>query len=116
MITRYAKSEVVINIRTATHSPTVKLTVIIIRSKATVIYTDRYSKQVFLVIKGNWNDHAAYIVNKSTGEPVACISRKHLTVCYIFFGQDTYNMTVAPGVDIVLVAGLYIYFNEKNND
>ncbi|GAQ46940.1 hypothetical protein AtubIFM55763_009082 [Aspergillus tubingensis] len=87
-----------------------------IGSKATATYTDRYGKQVFLVMKGNWNDRAAHIMNESTGEPVARISRKRLTARHILFGQDTYNVTVAPGVDMALVAGLYICFDEKNND
>ena len=116
MVTRYARSGAVINVRTATHSPTVKLTAIVIGSKATATYTDRYGKQVFLVMKGNWNDRAAHIVNESTGEPVARISRKRLTARHILFGQDTYNVTVAPGVDMALVAGLCICFDEKNND
>ncbi|PWY71142.1 hypothetical protein BO83DRAFT_314834 [Aspergillus eucalypticola CBS 122712] len=87
-----------------------------IGSKATAIYTDRYGKQVLLVMKGNWNARAAQIVNESTEEPVARISRKRFTARHIFFGQDTYNVTVAPGVDMPMVAGLCICFDEKNND
>ncbi|PYH68085.1 uncharacterized protein BO88DRAFT_343410 [Aspergillus vadensis CBS 113365] len=87
-----------------------------IGSKATATYTDRYGKQVFLTMKGNWNDRAAHIVIESTGELVARISRKRFTARHILFGQDTYNVTVAPGVDMALVAGLCICFDEKNND
>ncbi|RDH29982.1 tubby C-terminal-like domain-containing protein [Aspergillus welwitschiae] len=79
-----------------------------IGSKATATCTDRYGKQVVLVMTGNWNDRAAHIVNESTGEAVARISRKRFTARHIFFGQDTYNVIVAPGVDMALVAALSV--------
>ncbi|KAL2786684.1 tubby C-terminal-like domain-containing protein [Aspergillus keveii] len=89
----------------------------LIGSKATATYTDpRDGRTVSLIMQGNWMDHLAKIVNEETGEPVASILRKRFTARHIFFGQDTYVVTVAPGVDISLIAGLCICFDEKNND
>lgn len=65
---------------------------------------------------GNWNDRIANIVDEQTGEAVARIVRKRLNVRHSFFGQDTYVVTVAPGADMALIAGLCICFDEKNND
>ncbi|OJJ65806.1 hypothetical protein ASPBRDRAFT_164699 [Aspergillus brasiliensis CBS 101740] len=87
-----------------------------IGSKATAIYTDRHGNQVALVMTGNWNDRRARIINENTGEQVARITRKRFTARHIFFGQDSYNVIVAPGVDMALIAGLCICFDEKNND
>ncbi|PWY61974.1 hypothetical protein BO83DRAFT_404233 [Aspergillus eucalypticola CBS 122712] len=78
-----------------------------IGSKATATCTDRHSNQ---------NNCRTRIINENTEEQVTCITRRWFTTCYIFFGQDTYNVIVASGVDIALIAGSCIYFDEKNND
>ncbi|KAL2827114.1 tubby C-terminal-like domain-containing protein [Aspergillus pseudoustus] len=89
----------------------------IIGSKATATYTDpQTGNAVNLVMQGNWMDHVAKIVNQQTGEPVASIFRKRFNARNLLFGQDTYIVSVAPGVDLALVAGLCICFDEKNND
>ncbi|KAL3488019.1 tubby C-terminal-like domain-containing protein [Aspergillus germanicus] len=89
----------------------------LIGSKATATYTNPWDgRTVNLIMQGNWMDHRAKIVNEETGEPVASILRKRFTGRHIFFGQDTYVVTVAPGVDTALIAGLCICFDEKNND
>lgn len=65
---------------------------------------------------GNWNDRSATIVREDTDQWVARISRKRFNARHMFFGQDTYVVTVALGVDMALIAGLCICFDEKNND
>ena len=67
-------------------------------------------------MEGNWFDHKADIINEATGEPIARITRKIFNPRHMFFGQDSYRVIVAPGVDMALVAGLCICFDEKNND
>jgi hypothetical protein len=47
---------------------------------------------------------------------VARIDRKLLSGSDIFFGQQTYAVTIAPGVDMALVAALCICLDEKNNE
>ncbi|KAJ5358200.1 hypothetical protein N7541_005358 [Penicillium brevicompactum] len=87
-----------------------------IGSKATAVFYDHYNKETTLIMEGNWSDHTATIVNEGTGQSVARISRKRFNPRHIIFGQDTYRVTVAPGVDMALIAGLCICFDEKNND
>ncbi|KAL3460005.1 tubby C-terminal-like domain-containing protein [Aspergillus heterothallicus] len=89
----------------------------IIGSKAIATYIDPPTgKTVTLVMDGNWLDHIAKIVNEETGEPVASISRKRFNARNLVFEQDTYHVTIAPGVDMALIAGLCICFDEKNHD
>ncbi|KAK9852224.1 hypothetical protein MYU51_008597 [Penicillium brevicompactum] len=92
------------------------LTLLVIGSKATAVFYDHYNKETTLIMEGNWSDHTATIVNEETGQSVARISRKRFNPRHIIFGQDTYRVTVAPGVDMALIAGLCICFDEKNND
>ncbi|KAL2784688.1 tubby C-terminal-like domain-containing protein [Aspergillus keveii] len=87
------------------------------RSKATATYTDpRTGRVVTLVMEGNWLDHVAKIVHEETGETVASIFRERFNARNLIFGQDTYRVTVAQGVDMALIAGLCICFDEKNNE
>ena len=67
-------------------------------------------------MKGNWLDMTANIIDTSTGMTVARIDRKFLTGREILFGQQTYAVTVAPGVDMALIAALCICLDEKNNE
>lgn len=67
-------------------------------------------------MKGNWLDMAANIVDEETGAVVACIDRKLLSGSDILFGQQTYAVVVAPGVDMALMAALCICLDEKNNE
>ncbi|CAI7653177.1 unnamed protein product [Penicillium pancosmium] len=88
----------------------------IIGSKATTTFTDPGANEVTLTMSGNWMDHIANVVEEQTGETVARISRKLFTARHMFFGKDNYSVIVAPGVDMALIAGLCICFDEKNND
>lgn len=47
---------------------------------------------------------------------VARIDRKLLSGKGLFFGRQTYAVTVAPGVDMALIAALCICLDEKNNE
>jgi uncharacterized protein YxjI len=67
-------------------------------------------------MEGNWLDHVAKIVHEETGETVASIFRERFNARNLIFGQDTYRVTVAQGVDMALIAGLCICFDEKNNE
>ena len=52
----------------------------------------------------------------TTDAVVARIDRKLLSGKDVFFGQQTYAVTVAPGVDMALIAALCICLDEKNNE
>lgn len=85
-------------------------------SKATASFTNRDGKEVTLKMKGSWFDHTADIVDNKSGQTVARIDRKLLSGRDLVFGQQTYAVVVAPGVDAALIAALCICFDAKNND
>lgn len=84
--------------------------------RATASFTGLNGKTVTLEMKGSWLDYTADIVDNKTGLAVARIDRKLLSGRNLLFGQQTYAVVVAPGVDAALVAALCICFDEKNNE
>jgi uncharacterized protein YxjI len=69
------------------------------------------------MMKGNFFDTSADITDEAQGGlVVARIDRKILSGKDIFFGQQTYGVQVAPGVDMALVAAMCICIDEKNNE
>ncbi|KAI9923712.1 hypothetical protein ASPWEDRAFT_142195 [Aspergillus wentii DTO 134E9] len=85
-------------------------------SKATATFTGLNGKEVTLLMKGNWSDRTADIVDQNSGQTVARLGRKLFDGREILFGQETYAAVVAPGVDGALIAALCICFDEKNRD
>lgn len=90
--------------------------ILVLGSKATATFTSSTGKAEIFKIKGDWFDHNADIVDDKTGHTVARINRKLLSGRDLVFGQQTYAVEVAPGVDAALIAALCICFDEKNND
>ncbi|KUI59153.1 Protein LURP-one-related 10 [Cytospora mali] len=90
----------------------------IVGSKATATFTSAHGKEETLVVKGNWRDSVAEIMDQSRGVVVAQIHRKSMFSSFSTFatGQNTYSLTVAPGVDFALMAALCIAFDELNNE
>jgi hypothetical protein len=115
-------------------------------SKATATFTSASGKQEILTMKGDFFDTQADIIDEAaggmsilppplphpspsmhlppsipsylqkTGLVVARIDRKILSGKDIFFGQQTYGVQIAPGVDMALIAALCICLDEKNNE
>lgn len=67
-------------------------------------------------MQGNWSDRRAQIIEEQSGQTAAYIDRKRFSGREIVFGQDTYSVAVAPGVDAALIAALCICFDEKKDD
>lgn len=69
-------------------------------------------------MKGNWRDSTAEIVDDNNGVVVAQIHRKSMFKSFstFVFDQNTYGLSVAPGVDYALMAALCIAFDELNNE
>ncbi|KAL4729144.1 hypothetical protein ACLX1H_003554 [Fusarium chlamydosporum] len=88
----------------------------IMGSKATATFTSSDGTAEILEMKGNWFDYAADIFDKSTNTVIARIDRKLLSGRDMIFGQQTYALMVAPGVDMALMAALCICMDEKNNE
>jgi len=89
-------------------------------SKAVITFTTKAGKSVTLTMKGNWRDSVADIVDESTGMPVARINRKlgdvKTAIKDLLLQKQTYAVTIAPGVDMALVAAMCICMDEKNNE
>ncbi|KAJ4302447.1 hypothetical protein N0V88_002591 [Collariella sp. IMI 366227] len=85
-------------------------------SKARATFTTSQGKPVTLMMKGNWLDTSADIVQESNGAVVARIDRKLFNVREAFMGTQTYHLTVAPGADLALLAAMCIALDEKQND
>jgi hypothetical protein len=107
-------------------------------SKATATFTSQNGKAEALQMKGNFFDTSANITDKAQNGKapltftsrqtaaeandsapdiaVARIDRKLLSGKDLLFGQQTYAVQVAPGVDMALVAAMCICLDEKNNE
>lgn len=94
----------------------VKSNLTLLGSKATATFASSTGKAEEFKIKGGWFDHSADIVDEKTGHTVARIDRKLLSGRDLAFGQQTYAVEIAPGIDAALIAALCICFDEKNNE
>ncbi|KAB2108254.1 hypothetical protein AG0111_0g3175 [Alternaria gaisen] len=95
----------------------VKSSIKLLGSKATATFTSSNGKQEVLTMRGNFFDTQADILDEAQGGlVVARIDRKILSGKDIFFGQQTYGVQIAPGVDMALIAALCICLDEKNNE
>ncbi|KAK1830848.1 tubby C-terminal-like domain-containing protein [Podospora conica] len=95
----------------------VKSSFALLGSKATATFTNAATATPeTLMMKGNWLDSAADIVDQKTGFVVGRINRKLLSGRDLLFGQQTYALTVAPGVDMALLVAMCICMDEKNNE
>ncbi|KAL0930027.1 uncharacterized protein CTRU02_214847 [Colletotrichum truncatum] len=89
----------------------------LIGSKATATLTSPVSgKAESLEMKGNWKSTQADIVDKSTDQVVATISRNKYNLRDMFGGQQTYVVTVAPNIDMALICAMCICLDEVNNE
>lgn len=85
-------------------------------SKATIQFRAKDGRDIVLKMKGNWFDTAADIVEESSGAVVARIDRSLLNKRELLWGQQTYALTVAPGVDMALMVAACVALDEKNNE
>jgi uncharacterized protein YxjI len=67
-----------------------------------------------LLVKGDWLDRSATITMGNM--VVAQISRSYFNMREVFGGQQTYYVTVAPGVDLALMAAICVCLDEKENE
>ncbi|RAR08826.1 DUF567-domain-containing protein [Stemphylium lycopersici] len=88
-----------------------------VKSSFKPIFTSANGKQESLVMRGDFFDTQADIIDEAQNNlVVARIDRKLLSGKDIFFGQQTYGVQIAPGVDMALIAALCICLDEKNNE
>ncbi|ROV91084.1 hypothetical protein VPNG_09919 [Cytospora leucostoma] len=96
----------------------VKSGIQLVGSKATATFTSTNGREETLVVKGNWRDSTADIVDVNRGVTVAQIHRKSKFQSFstFAFDQNSYSLSVAPGVDYALMSALCVAFDEFHND
>ncbi|KAK5196794.1 hypothetical protein LTR72_001787 [Exophiala xenobiotica] len=87
----------------------------VLSSKSTVHFKNQSDgNEIELEVKGDWFDRSASIT--FGGRPVAHISRSFFNVRQIFGDKQTYFVTVAPGVDLTLIAAICVCLDERENE
>ncbi|KAG8685503.1 hypothetical protein FRC09_014702 [Ceratobasidium sp. 395] len=71
-------------------------------------------RQVVFELKGSFFDRNAEIT--MGGQPVARITRQFMNAGELLFDQQTYFLTVAPGVDAAMMVALCVCMDEKVNE
>lgn len=71
-------------------------------------------RDVELVVKGDFFDRKATITMND--QVVAQIGRNFLNMRQIFEDQQTYQVSVAPGIDLAMMAAICICLDEKENE
>jgi len=87
-------------------------------SKAVGTFTSTLGggQQCELMMKGDFFDRKAEITDVASGQVVATIDRKFFNAAEIIAGQQTYVVTVSPGVDMALIIAMCIALDEKRNE
>jgi len=84
-------------------------------SKSEVHFTNASNNlPVVLHVKGDWFDRSANITFND--QPVAHVSRSFVNVREVFGDKQTYFVTVAPGVDLTLIAAICVCLDERENE
>jgi len=80
-------------------------------TKAAATFVSKTGKPESLLMKGDFFDFSANIVDESNGAIVAQIDRK--VSLSSLLGKRTYKLIVAPGADMVLLVAMCICLEEK---
>lgn len=87
----------------------------VVGAKMLATFTNASNGQpIELLVKGNWSDRSATIT--LDGRVVGEIGRNFFNMAQIFGGQQTYQLSVAPGVDLAMMAAICICLDEKQNE
>ncbi|KAL0574508.1 hypothetical protein V5O48_007441 [Marasmius crinis-equi] len=96
---------------------TIKSSFSIGKAKLTTTFKNVDGQDVELALRGDFFDRKATIsLGTPEGPPVGHIARSFLNGREILFDQQTYFLTVAPGVDAALLAVLCVCLDEKENE
>ena len=87
----------------------------LLSSKSEISFVNAADKQpITLTLKGDWFDRSAEV--NLNGRPVATISRNFLNLGQIISDRQTYYVSCAPGVDLVLMAAICVCLDERENE
>ncbi|KAI2770429.1 DUF567-domain-containing protein [Daldinia loculata] len=85
-------------------------------SKFIGTFTSASGQQEELVMKGDWTDTTADITDEATGQTVASVYRDRWNAREFLADQQTYNVTIAPNVDMAIVVAMCICLDMKRNE
>ncbi|KAI1206333.1 DUF567-domain-containing protein [Annulohypoxylon truncatum] len=85
-------------------------------SKFICTFTSASGQQEQLLMKGGWTDTNAEITDEASGQVIASIYRDRWNARELLGGQQTYNVTVAPNVDMAIIASMCICLDTKRNE
>ena len=84
-------------------------------SRSEISFTNKSDgAPITLHLKGDWTDRSAEIT--LNGRPVASIGRSFMNFGQLISDRQTYFVTCAPGVDLVLMAAICVCLDEREND
>ena len=84
-------------------------------SKSEITFVNAADKQpITLHLKGDWLDRSAEVA--LNGRPVATISRSFMNFGQLVSDRQTYYVSCAPGVDLVLMAAICVCLDERENE
>ena len=87
----------------------------VLSSKSSISFTNAADgKPITLDLKGDWLDRSAEVT--LGGRPVASISRDFVNFGQVFSDRQTYYVSCAPGVDLVLMAAVCVCLDERENE
>lgn len=84
-------------------------------SSATATFKSRGGQWESIKMKGDFLSTSAEMVDEATGTLLARVERNLLNWRDIVIDKQTYALTVAPGVDMALMAALCICLDEKRD-
>ncbi|KAK4148469.1 tubby C-terminal-like domain-containing protein [Chaetomidium leptoderma] len=84
--------------------------------KAEATFTTARGTPVTLKLNGDWSASSADIVDAASGAVVARIDRKWGNARELLFSQQTYHVTIAPGVDMALITAMCVCLDEARSD
>ncbi|KAI1371382.1 DUF567-domain-containing protein [Hypoxylon crocopeplum] len=79
-------------------------------------FTSASGQQEELLMKGDWTDTTAEIKDEATGQAIATIYRDRWNAREFLGGQQTYNVSIAPNVDMAIIAAMCICLDMKRNE
>ncbi|KAJ7759980.1 tubby C-terminal-like domain-containing protein [Mycena metata] len=83
-------------------------------SKMSATFKNFDGQEVELICKGDFLDRKATIMHND--QVIAQIGRDFFNARQIFGNQQTYQVSVAPGVDLAMMAAICICLDEKENE
>ncbi|SPO20579.1 related to DUF567 domain protein [Ustilago trichophora] len=89
----------------------------IFKPKLEVTFTNRVAdgRKEMWTLRGYWLSGSCQITTEA-GVVVASIRRDYATGGDLFFGQQTYEVTIAPGIDAAFISAICVCFDEMYNE